>query len=173
MKLSHIDFLPFLFKGTRMWSSHQLQNRKLCPSPEERGGTLKFAQIESTISSYCLLVSERGRYSLWISRGRISENLPEQVTFGDLLDSSSPLTHLLHSLAPKGRLIVIGSIASYKDNPNSNQMKEAVEGQVPTSFLLTGSRTVSGFLLFHYRKQQAKHLSKLISLHEKGLGSFN
>jgi len=90
-----------------------------------------------------------------------------------LLSSSLLITLIIrkNSLAIKGRLIVIGSISSYQGG-TSNMMKDGFKGNISSYELLSGSKTITGFFLNHYTSLFPKHLSRLVSLYEKGSDLF-
>ncbi|KAJ3114852.1 Prostaglandin reductase 3 [Phlyctochytrium bullatum] len=83
------------------------------------------------------------------------------------------LTDCFNSLATKGRLIIIGAIASYQNDPSgsgpTNTIKAVMHDQVPTADLLFKSATVTGFFLNHYTERFGEYMSGLINLVQKGL----
>ncbi|KAJ3104958.1 Prostaglandin reductase 3 [Phlyctochytrium planicorne] len=82
------------------------------------------------------------------------------------------LTDCYNNLAVKGRLIIIGAIATYQDEVQGgpiNAMKSVMKDQVPTTDLLTKSACVTGFFLNHYNHLHAEHLRSMTRLVEAGL----
>ena len=74
----------------------------------------------------------------------------------------------MKNLANKGRLIVIGSVVTYKNPSNTDKMSDSFSGTVSTYDLLAGSKTVSGFFLNNYRSQFPRHFAKLAQLFASG-----
>ncbi|KAJ3209478.1 Prostaglandin reductase 3 [Dinochytrium kinnereticum] len=73
------------------------------------------------------------------------------------------LTDCFNNLAFKGRLIIIGAIATYQNEASGpiNSMKSVMTDQVTTADLLQKSATVTGFFLNHYTEDFADHLKAM------------
>ncbi|KAI3650739.1 hypothetical protein MP228_004220 [Amoeboaphelidium protococcarum] len=67
----------------------------------------------------------------------------------------------LNSLAPRGRILVIGSIVSYKEE-GGKSFQDIWQDQISTAILLSKSLSIHGFFLNNYYKEIPQVLPQLI-----------
>ncbi|KAL2917089.1 hypothetical protein HK105_203153 [Polyrhizophydium stewartii] len=78
----------------------------------------------------------------------------------------------MRNLGVRGRMIVIGAVASYTKKPEPgakiNSFQAIWTDQVSTAALLNKSHTVTGFFLNNYNRESADHLDKLVRAVQAG-----